>query len=45
MQPLPGATAAGVTMDYIAFDPATRFLWAPAATQDWSSSLIRRTVP
>ncbi len=30
MQPLPGATAAGVTMDYIAFDPATRFLWAPA---------------
>lgn len=30
MQPLPGATAAGVTMDYIAFDPATLFLWAPA---------------
>ena len=30
MQPLPGATAAGVTMDYIAFDPATRFVWAPA---------------
>jgi DNA-binding beta-propeller fold protein YncE len=30
MQPLPGATAAGVAMDYIAFDPATRFLWAPA---------------
>jgi DNA-binding beta-propeller fold protein YncE len=30
MQPLPGATAAGITMDYIAFDPATRFLWAPA---------------
>ncbi len=30
MQPLPGATAAGVTMDYIAFDPATHFLWAPA---------------
>jgi DNA-binding beta-propeller fold protein YncE len=28
--PMPGATAAGVTMDYIAFDPATRFLWAPA---------------
>lgn len=30
MQPLPGATAAGVAMDYIAFDPATRFVWAPA---------------
>jgi DNA-binding beta-propeller fold protein YncE len=30
MQPIPGATPAGVTMDYIAFDPTTRFLWAPA---------------
>ena len=30
MLPLPGATAAGVTMDYIAFDPATRSIWAPA---------------
>jgi DNA-binding beta-propeller fold protein YncE len=30
MQPLPGATAAGITMDYIAFDPETAFLWAPA---------------
>ncbi len=30
MQPLPGATAAGISMDYIAFDPATRFVWAPA---------------
>src|ERR1700750_284184 len=30
MQPIPGATSAGVTMDYIAFDPTTRFLWAPA---------------
>src|SRR5215831_1926097 len=30
MQPLPGATSAGVTMDYIAFDPQTRFVWAPA---------------
>lgn len=30
MLPIPGATAAGVTMDYIAFDPATHFLWAPA---------------
>jgi DNA-binding beta-propeller fold protein YncE len=28
--PLPGATGAGVTMDYIAFDPTTRFVWAPA---------------
>jgi DNA-binding beta-propeller fold protein YncE len=28
--PLPGATAAGVSMDYIAFDPATRYVWAPA---------------
>ncbi len=30
MEPLPGATAAGITMDYIAFDPATRFVWVPA---------------
>lgn len=30
MQPMPGATAAGVLMDYIAFDPATHFVWAPA---------------
>jgi DNA-binding beta-propeller fold protein YncE len=30
MQPLPGATSAGVSMDYIAFDPNTRFVWAPA---------------
>jgi len=30
MQSLPGVTAAGVLMDYIAFDPTTRFLWAPA---------------
>jgi DNA-binding beta-propeller fold protein YncE len=30
MQPMPGATAAGVSMDYIAFDPTTRFVWAPA---------------
>src|SRR5215470_8326148 len=30
MQPLPGATPSGITMDYIAFDPATRYIWAPA---------------
>jgi hypothetical protein len=30
IQSLPGATSAGVLMDYIAFDPATRFVWAPA---------------
>jgi DNA-binding beta-propeller fold protein YncE len=30
MIPLPGATEAGVTMDYIAFDPATRLVWVPA---------------
>jgi DNA-binding beta-propeller fold protein YncE len=30
MQPLPGATPAGISMDYIAFDPTTGFLWAPA---------------
>jgi DNA-binding beta-propeller fold protein YncE len=28
--PLPGATGAGVSMDYIAFDPATKFVWVPA---------------
>jgi hypothetical protein len=28
--PIPGATPAGVSMDYIAFDPATRQIWAPA---------------
>jgi len=30
MQPLPGATAAGIGMDYIAFDPGTRAVWVPA---------------
>jgi DNA-binding beta-propeller fold protein YncE len=30
MLPLPGATSAGVTMDYIGFDPSTKFVWAPA---------------
>src|SRR5215470_1351598 len=30
MQPLPGASAAGIYMDYIAFDPATHLVWAPA---------------
>jgi DNA-binding beta-propeller fold protein YncE len=30
MLTLPGATPAGILMDYIAFDPTTRFLWAPA---------------
>src|SRR5262245_32525548 len=28
--PIPGATPSGVTMDYIAFDPATHYVWAPA---------------
>jgi DNA-binding beta-propeller fold protein YncE len=28
--PIPGATPAGVSMDYIAFDPATHQVWAPA---------------
>ncbi|HEX4439868.1 MAG TPA: hypothetical protein VH854_07335 [Thermoanaerobaculia bacterium] len=28
--PIPGAGEAGVSMDYIAFDPATHFVWAPA---------------
>jgi|HubBroStandDraft_3_1064219.scaffolds.fasta_scaffold18291_2 DNA-binding beta-propeller fold protein YncE len=30
MQPLPGASQAGIYMDYIAFDPATRLVWVPA---------------
>ncbi len=30
MQPLPGATTAGISMDYIAFDPATGSVWVPA---------------
>ena len=30
LQPIPGVTEAGVTMDYIAFDPATHLLWVPA---------------
>jgi DNA-binding beta-propeller fold protein YncE len=29
-QPLPGATPVGISMDYIAFDPSTRFVWVPA---------------
>jgi hypothetical protein len=28
--PLPGASADGVFMDYLAFDPATGFVWVPA---------------
>src|SRR5689334_20888399 len=27
---LPGASPAGILMDYIAFDPSTRSLWVPA---------------
>ena len=30
MQPVPGATEAGIYMDYIAFDPATHSVWVPA---------------
>jgi DNA-binding beta-propeller fold protein YncE len=30
MQPLPGVNGAPVLMDYIAFDPATHLVWAPA---------------
>jgi DNA-binding beta-propeller fold protein YncE len=29
-QPLPGASPAGISMDYIAFDPSTRSVWVPA---------------
>jgi len=29
-QPLPGASPAGIGMDYIAFDPATGSVWVPA---------------
>lgn len=28
--PLPGANAGGILMDYLAFDPGTDFVWAPA---------------
>src|SRR5438445_5796669 len=28
--PLPPAAQGGISMDYIAFDPATRFVWVPA---------------
>jgi DNA-binding beta-propeller fold protein YncE len=30
LQPLPGATPAGIAMDYIAFDPSTGSVWVPA---------------
>jgi DNA-binding beta-propeller fold protein YncE len=30
MLPMPGSTAAKVSMDYIAFDPGTRAVWVPA---------------
>jgi hypothetical protein len=30
MLPLPGASAAGISMDYIAYDPATHTVWVPA---------------
>jgi DNA-binding beta-propeller fold protein YncE len=30
MLPLPGASPAGISMDYIAYDPGTRTVWVPA---------------
>jgi DNA-binding beta-propeller fold protein YncE len=30
MLPLPGASAAGISMDYISYDPATNTVWVPA---------------
>jgi DNA-binding beta-propeller fold protein YncE len=30
MLPLPGASAAGISMDYIGYDPATNAVWVPA---------------
>ena len=39
--PLPGATPAGISMDYIAFDPSTRFVWVPAGTPPSSTSSTR----
>jgi len=30
MQPLPGASADGISIDYILFDPATKSVWVPA---------------
>ncbi len=48
MLALPGAHAAGIAMDYITFDPATLFVWAPAgntgavAVIDTSSGTVRK---
>jgi DNA-binding beta-propeller fold protein YncE len=48
MQTLPGASAAGIVMDYIAFDPQTRFLWVPAgntgtvAVVDTAAGTVRK---
>src|SRR5258708_36216433 len=48
MQPLPGANGGGILMDYIAFDPATRSVWAPAgntglvAVGDAARGTVRR---
>jgi DNA-binding beta-propeller fold protein YncE len=45
---LPVASAAGISMDYIAFDPATRRVWVPAgntgsvAVVDTASGSVRR---
>src|SRR3954451_10143635 len=30
MLPLPGASAAGISMDYLGYDPATNSVWVPA---------------
>jgi len=47
MVPIPGAGDTGVSMDYIAYDPATHFVWAPAgntgtvAVVDTSSGAVK----
>jgi DNA-binding beta-propeller fold protein YncE len=48
MQALPGASGAGIFMDYIAFDPATHMVWVPAgntglvAVVDPSNGTVRQ---
>ncbi len=48
MQAMPGASDAGIYMDYIAFDPSTRSVWVPAgntgavAVIDAASGTVRK---
>ena len=43
MLPLPGASAAGISMDYLGYDPVTNAVWVPAGNT--GSGDVMFTVP